>query len=384
MNFKLENQTYIVNCDWLSFNVKLIEPEPEIECPAGYRLEILQGNNIFKNRLILRDDTGAKIITCLWCPYSKVIDKLTMTCQIANALLYESGILRAFELLQRIVQCEFNTCSRLDFCCDFVATDRHIAIVRKLTSGAMYVTGKREGSEFWHNTKYKGHDAKFSHCLSWGAKSSEIKVKLYFKSREQNLLQPEGIPDKPYIVAQWQEMSLDIKKVWRLEFSISGAGLLRYRGKLITLEDVSSPQWYCGVFADLYKKRFEVRKNQGKRKGKHNDDAIVDFFPKEFVRMLGETELVWKETEKNRLPDADVVTSLRKLLKLLEEPAATSSEDVFDSIAASICTLVEVAHLQLYCERLLGKPVEQYMNELRNEVGFGVHELTPAPSKFWL
>lgn len=384
MNFKLENKVYIVNCDWLSFNVKLLEPEPEIECPDGYRLEILQGNNIFKNRLILRDFSGAKIITCLWCPFSKVIDKLTMTCQIANALLYSDGILKAFELLQSVVQCEFNTCSRLDFCCDFEVTERHMAIIRKLTSGAMYVSGKREGSEFWHNTKFKNKDTKTSHCLSWGSKSSEIKVKLYFKAREQNLLQPDGIPDKPYIVAQWQSMDMDIQKVWRLEFSLSGAGLLRYKGRLITLEDVSSPQWYCGVFADLYKKRFEVRKNQGKRKGKHNDDAKIDFFPKELMRMLGEIELVWKETEKNRLPDADVVTSLRKLLRLLEEPAATSSEDVFDSIAASVCTLVNVAHLELYCEKLLGMSVENYMNELRSEVGFGIHEMTPAPSKFWL
>lgn len=379
MTFLKNGTAYMFNIDWLSYNVRLLEPEPELVCPEGYRLELLPGNNIFKNRLILRDEGGAKILTCLWCPFSRVIDKRTMTVQVANRLLYESGIKPSFELLQQVVDCEFNTCSRIDFCCDFVGDGRILSIVRKLNSGAMYVEGKREGSVFWHETDYNNNKSKFPHCLSWGSKTTQIKVKLYNKSREQNLTITGGTPDKPYIVEEWQLAGVDITKVWRLEFSLTSAGLMTFDGYLITLDMVDNPTWFVGIFMKWLNTRFVIRKNQGKRKGHHNNDEIVEFLPLKLHKL----DLMRKPVLEHRYPDADQVTSLRKLLILLEQPTAQSSIIVFDSIAESVLSIVSVAHLDYYCEQKLGKPIGQYLNDMRERVGGGINVLTPAPSKTW-
>lgn len=379
MLIRWTDQPFLINVDWLSYNVNLLEPEPELFCPEGYRLEILPGNNIFRNRFILWNSKGEKILTCLWNPYSRLIKKTLMTAQVANKWLYEDAILTSYTLLQEVVQCEFNAVSRIDICCDFIADNRELNIVRRLNSGAMYVSGKGEGSIFWHKSEYKGHDTKFPHCLSWGSKTSEIKVKLYNKSREQTTDQPNPNPDKPYIVYQWQCADMDISKVWRLEFSLSSAGQLRYESKVITLEDVATPSWYVAAFMGMYTSRFDLRKNEGRRKGHHNDDTKVNLLP----LRLEDIALRWKDTERHRLPDADVVTTLRKLMQLLESPTCMANVTMFDSVAAAVMSLVSECGLDFYVERKIGMSIVSYIETLRERIGCGIFEVEPSLSRSW-
>lgn len=375
------SQKLSVNVDWLSFNVKLNDPEPELTCPNGYRLEIYEGNNIYKHRSILFNEGGRKILTCLWCPHSSILNKLIMTCQVANSYLYEDGgIDFAFNLLQQIVDCEFNAVSRVDICCDFEASPRQLGLIRKLASGACYVQGKREGSQFWHESNFKNSLSRMAHCLSWGSKQSEIKVKVYNKSREQQVDgNGSGEPDKPYIVATWSEFGMDISKVWRLEFSMSSAGQLRYDNKCISLEDVSSPFWFVRVFAGMLAKRFVVRRNQGRRNGHCNDDEIVQFlrFPreKEFLK--------WQDVRQHRLPDSEVITSLRKALGLLETPVAMCNEKVFRCFAESVIEIVESNNLDRYFNDRYGCSPRAYCEGLLVEVGEGCHDVELKPSLKW-
>ena len=110
---------YCINCDWLAFSVKLNEREPELQCPEGYRLELLQGNNIYKNRFVLYDADGRKCLTALWSPYSSVLDATIMTVQAANWMLYSVSASYIMDLLLQIVDCEFNSVGRVDIFCDF-------------------------------------------------------------------------------------------------------------------------------------------------------------------------------------------------------------------------------------------------------------------------
>ena len=54
---------YLISSDWLTFSVKLSNEYAEPTAPKGYRLELYDGNNIFKKRAILFDDIGRKLFT---------------------------------------------------------------------------------------------------------------------------------------------------------------------------------------------------------------------------------------------------------------------------------------------------------------------------------
>lgn len=372
---------YAVNLDWVSYSVRLQEDAPELYCPDGYRLEILPGNNIYRNRWILRSTDGEKIATALWSPYSRVLDAKVATVQIANKWLYDYyGIDFAHGLVMEVWQCTFNAVSRLDFACDFCASDRQLGIIRKLASNAMYLAKKRAGSIFWHERRVGERKIRECHCLSWGSKVTEIKLKLYWKSRELGLIGggdeiPEG--DKPYIVDEWRKCGHDVLRVWRIEYSITGSGQLMWDDKPITLEDIKSGAWVVWMWGTLYQSRFDLRKNQGRRTDKHNLDECVSLFGWDVTRI----DIRWRKYDPtDKTPDMETVTVLRRLLRQLEEPTIVASPVVWDSLANTVCTLVGNNHLIGYYQRLFGDIPINHLAALRSQLEVGDGIVYPEPT----
>lgn len=372
---------YAVNVDWLQYSVILKSRTPELYCPDGYRLEILQGNNIFKNRWILYNSGGTKIATALWTPFSSVLDEFVATVQIANIWLYDPyGIEYAHRLVQDVWDCTFNSVGRFDVCCDFSATDRQMSIIRKLSSNAMYLGKKGEGSIFWHNRAVgdEKHVVREPHCLSWGSKHSEIKCKLYWKSRELGLVGQKNdngnsfIPecDKEYIVEEWRKCGFDVLRVWRLEFSMCSTGQMMFDGKLVTWRDLCSGEWHAKVFSALYNSRWDIRKNQGRRTKSHNKDEAVQLFVFEYDKL----QMKWKEPKEERLPDGEVISTLRKLLRELESPAVIGNQNVFGSMCEAIREIVMLNGMGTWCARKLPRGLEGYFDDVWNHVGGGVVE----------
>lgn len=389
MLIKNSNQeTMIVNVDWLSYSVRLADAMPELICPEGYRMEVLQGNNIYKNRFILRDCTGEKVVTCMWCPYSSVLDKNVATVQVANSWLYlPYGIEHCHDIMCQCWDCAYNGCSRVDICCDFVANDRRMRLIRKLQTGGVYIAKKREGSTFWHERLVGERKVRECHCFSWGSKKTEIKCKLYNKSREVGLVTKDGkIPEtveKQYIVDSWRKAGFDILRVWRLEFSLQGAGQLRWDGKVIDIADVGGDTWALYMYASLYQSRFDMRYNDGRRTVKHNDDRQIDFLLLKEWTVEGCT-INWQEYNHDEpTPDAESITTIRKLMLQLESPAATSNTAVFDAIANAVGVILQEGKFRAYFDRCFGKPFDVYMAEKRAETGEGIIHVSDAPSKFW-
>ena len=281
MIIKNGDDALCINCDWLQWSVKLMDPEPELTCPDGFRLELLQGNNIYKCRAILYDLMGRKWLTLMWMPYSSVLSPYVMTVQAANWLLYCDAGGSVMDVLGQIVDCEYNSMGRLDICCDFQMSERILLILKHLNSGHYYVQGKREGSVWWHEkgSKSMGFFHKELHCQSWGSPQSEIKWKIYFKSREiDNLIHLSPDCAKPWIRDEWIAAGLDDTNVWRIEVSLCGACCLRWEDHIITLSDALSGAWLANVFGDMLEHRFIIRINQGRRNGHKNNDARVPLF----------------------------------------------------------------------------------------------------------
>lgn len=270
------NRPYVLNCDWFSFSFSF-NPKGEIVPPNGYKWVSYPGTNIFRKRYILYNSEGAKMLTICCDPYSPILKPDVGSAQIANPWLYRSET-EFFRLaLDGFKGGRFNGCSRLDIALDFHPTDSEFATIRKLTSGAYYVSGKSEGSLFWHTEKYNDKEYRMAHCLSWGSKSSMLNTKLYNKSLEIHADNP-AYCTKPYIVDQWRGWLPDIRNVWRLEFSIMDVNQYVFGGEKYKMGDALDGNLLIHTYSTLKNKRFTIRKNQGRRHGHRNEDEIVDDF----------------------------------------------------------------------------------------------------------
>lgn len=381
MNFDYLGHKYCCNCDWLQFSLLCGEEyEPELTCPDGFRLEVLPGNNIFKHRAILsRCSDGAKFFTLLWCPYSSRLKSNIMTCQIANYCLYSSSINMCFNLLQQVVDCAFNSMGRIDVCLDFEVSNYELMFIRSLWIGEYYVERKSEGSSFWHSTN--DGIGRNVHCMSWGSKSSEIKVKIYNKSRELGISNDNPMGDKPYIVEEWIRAGMDINRVWRMEFSICSSGQLRWNDdedgqKVITLEDVRNQTWLLQLFCKMYESRFVCRRDAGLRNGHHNNDPRVQLL----VLPPADVVVKWKDVAEDAC-STEEITLLRKMMNSLEMALPVANDKVFARMAEVIFELTSTRQMENYFVKCWGDTPQVVLQRLYDAAGEGIREEFPNLSR---
>ena len=379
MYFTHDKKRFCCNCDWLQYSVHLKDQEPELFCPNNLRIEICQGNNIFEHRALVFDGRGSKLLTLLWKPFSKVLPNNLMTVQVANESLYVAngmGIKWSFEIVSQIVDCTFNAIGRLDICLDFEGSEYITKFLGHLNSGHYYVQAKSEGSTWWHDTGGQSISKKQLHCLTWGSPHSEIKVKIYHKSREQGILNGEE-PAKPWIVNEWKEAGMDEKNIWRLEFSLQGAGQLRYQGKVISLDNVADCNWLLMILCQLYAERFVCRINQGRRNGhKNNDEKVLLFnLPK------SPHTLKWAEPKGKDYEIPAAITLLRSMMRQIDNPVVMSHKPTFETYVTAISDIIRDHRLDGYFLRTYNQEPDSYFCDLYNNVGQGIRTCTPSPNR---
>lgn len=376
MYFTYKQKKYCVNCDWLQYSVSLFQTDPQLRCPDGYRVEICQGTNIFQKRALVFDLHGRKTLTLLWQPYSAVLSPYLMTVQVANEGLYSGQINNSLVLLRSIVDCVFNGIGRFDLCCDFEATKQQLNIIKHLNSGKIYVERKKEGSTFWHETTQHGYKHKQLHCLSWGSKTSEIKTKLYHKSREIGLLDGNEC-EKPWISNEWEKNGMDTKNVWRLEFSCNSGGQMRYNERQLNLEDIGNPYWIACCFFDMYHKRFVTRMNEGKQKGHKNLDTQV-----ELLLLPNEGEVLhWAETLQHETESQPAVKLLRSLMANLDNEVLATDRETYQAYAKTILEVVNQHNLSDYFQRYFLVDAYTYLRTRLNNVGSGINHKIMSPKQ---
>lgn len=373
----------IINCDWLQFSVLTAEEEPELFCPEGWRVEVTSGNNIFQHRAMVMDMRGRKWLTLLWCPYSSVLNARLMTVQVGNFVLYGSGVMAAWRLLQLVVECSFNSMGRVDVCADFPIDDDKLLIIKHLNSGHYYIQGKQEGSAWWHQVVVPAGSREVKrkqlHCLSWGSKTSKITVKLYNKSREQGMLLPERQAEKPYIVDMWRQVGWDVQRVWRLEFSLCSSGQLAWEHKAIMLEDVASIEWLERVFSTLLRTRFVVRINEGRRNGHKNLDPVVPFLS----CPASAGSLRWVLGRGDGVEVGEEVKALRSLVSQLSSPVVCSSVPLSAALCSAVDELVRSAHMEGYFLGTFGCHSWDFLDEVMSKAGSQIVEVDANPRRIF-
>ena len=325
-------QKILCSCDWLGLSLRL---SGEVKPIEGYVWREYSATNVWNKRRILYTDDGDKVLTLLNEPRSAIIAKNAALLEIENEWLYHGGgYWRILDTLRSSVFFEVIGISRLDLCVDFVPTKSQSATIDNLYNGKYYVVGKRNGSNFWSRNKNPKLQAdwlnrEIPHNQSWGHKTSAIKWKLYYKSKE--LLDAMGgkFYDKPYIVDMWRINGLDTSNVWRLEVSLKHLNDYSIYGHPITLDWLEDNQ--LELFCQMYNQRFQIRKNQG-HLDRSNDDEV------EFLPIPKIMQTFQRNDPKSHRQHNGRITLLRHLVQSLDDEQvlldAVSRNAVFDHIAS--------------------------------------------------
>lgn len=267
----IDKQKISVNCDWFSFSAKsnCHYEEIELQCPIGFNIEILKGTKQYRQRFIVTDNVGIKMMTILMFPIIKFIDEDLMLVEIGNQYLYNDALKLCWVVLQAIVPCTYNNPSRVDICCDINPTYRQRKIIRGLFRKNYYVAQKNDWSQW--GQKEDGHQ------LTWGSKKSQFKWKLYNKSKELKVTEEIREYDKPYIVDEWKKCGMDIYNVWRLEISMTDVSKIELFGNKIMFEDIIDQATITMIFFEMLDRRFVIRRKEGHtRKSNDTEVKLID------------------------------------------------------------------------------------------------------------
>lgn len=355
-------QPLLLNTDWLALSVLFDNNAEWHRPPIGHTFVDLDGSNVWRKRKILFNEYAEKVCTIMYEPKSSIIDSRAGLIEIANEWLYHGiGVLKILDIINDCKLYTINGISRLDLAVDFNPTDEQWEIIQRLAAGTAYVGGKRSGSGFWSMVnnglladRYQGQ--KIPHCQSWGHKTTAVKWKLYYKSKE--LLDALGgkMWNKPYIVDCWRDAGLDRRDVWRLEVSLKGCNQLDCnRVPLSWMEWKNArPQ---AVYAGLYSSRFQVRANEG-HKDKTND-TLLEFLP---IRYGCEIKCA---KPKNTTQRNGRITLLRHLLASLDTHEVLLDDNSREAVLWHVEELVHANGLENYFLMMAGQHIEDYVEDIR-------------------
>lgn len=360
-------QPIVGNCDWLAWSVRGIDLNL---LPSGsvcfrhkgttYEVKLFDGTATYRHRWVFFEkDHADKVATLLCWPKSKLFDPGSGLLEVANEWLYHGiGWAGVFDLVNFFAPMVRYGYSRLDYAFDFTPNRRQRCIIQMLADSKAYIAGKRNGTAWWSIDSSEGCPApyrgrKIPHCQTWGHKTTAVKWKVYYKSKE--LAEPNAWRgfEKPYIVDLWRKAGLDVYNVWRVEVSIhhgNGFEVNECAGIPYDLDRAGMERVARGLLAS----RFIIRKAEG-----HTDktnDRVLPLF--ENYRL---TAVKCRQYDGDRQTDARHAL-LRRLLAAMDEPEIEVSDRLRVGVAWLANELVEVDKLGMYAKSLLeGEDWQDYM-----------------------
>lgn len=362
-----------LSCDWLALSLRLLSPVGA--APEGHKWAFYSPTATWMSRWCLYNDYGEKVLTLLFQPRSgSVIKADRALLEIANEWLYHGlGISGVLALLSQSVEFGIMGISRLDLACDFEPSmEQHDTII-DLYQGRCRVAGKLNGNGWWSTINNKKLSPMWQswcpHDMNWGHKTSDVKWKLYYKTKElRDEAGGQGY-SKPYIVDRWREFGLDETNVWRLEVSIKNCNNFDYKGDKLTFDRFMHDT--VDIYKALYNSRFKVQRNEG-HKDKSND-TVVEFLP------IGRCRDAFKvHREDHKVTHNSCLTLLRHLINDVQTEQCMMHEVVREEVLAMIERLLEVNYLHSYFHTIVGESFESWREFVRVKAYYFGREFVPS------
>ena len=357
-------QRILLNTDWMGISLHIETPVKD--APQGYMWRTYEnGTNVWKMRRILYTDCGDKVFTLLNEPKSRVIDPRAALLEVENEWLYHGiGVRGILQLLMKMCIFSVRGLSRLDLAMDFNPTKRQYHVIKQIAKGRYRVQGKGTMVPWWGMMKgewvpeqYRGELLPYD--VSWGHKTSDVRWKVYYKTKELKDAAGGMGWDKPYIVDCWRDAKFDENNVWRLEVSIHSCNGILWNGEPLTLDAWGNHT--AAIAKDLYTSRFVVRANDG-HKDKSND-RIVKFIPVEGWHNV-------RCRKGNGLAEHNGrISLLRRLVQSLDEEQILLDRVSREDVLTHIGSMVRRDGLQQYFKAMTGDYYETFCDRVRADAG---------------
>ena len=348
-----------LSVDWLALTLRLNSRIGS--APSGHTWAFYSGTNVWNSRWCLYNDYGEKVFTILFQPKSGVIASNCALFEVANEWLYHGlGITGVVGLLRQCCDFDILGISRFDLAADFNPTKRQAGVIKRLARGDYYVQKKQNRlpwyhsmTESWVPEMWRGE---VPYDQSWGHKTTDIKWKLYYKTKELRDNAGGSTYDKPYIVDMWRDVGLEESNVWRLEVAVHNANRFDFKGERLTFERLMHSG--SDLFQALYTSRFTIRLRQGH--ADRSNDRIIPFLPVGAIR--GQFKCRPSETiaEHN-----GSLTLLRHLTSDIMTEQVLLNEPVRESLLSTIEVILERDGLHRYFRSLVEMDFDDWVEWLR-------------------
>lgn len=366
-------QKLLLNCDWLGLSLHLAgEPQPL----SGYIWKEYTATNVWKKRRVLWTEDGDRVLTLLSEPHSSTINAQSALLEIENEWLYHGGgYAHILDLLSRSVLYYITGISRVDLAVDFCPDEAQKEVIFGLASGEYYVKGKSNRVPWWTMIRseklhpmWNGRNVPYDQ--SWGHKTTDIKWKLYYKTKE--LLDAGGgkFMMKPYIVDQWRINGLDATNVWRVEVSCRKLNNYHLYGSRIDIDSLQRN--FQELFLQLYESRFKIRLNAG-HKDKSNDPVVT------FLSVPQITYTFKKRETANERQHNGRITLLRHLVESLDDEQVLLDKRSRDAVFEHMALLIERDNLQNYFFAMTGKWYDEFISDKELEAKESLEVTIPRP-----
>lgn len=361
-----------LSVDWLALSLRL-EAMP-VGCPEGHRWAYYTQTNVWASRWALFNEFGDKVFTLLFQPRQSILHPRTALLEVANEWLYHGiGFGGVLSLLGQCVRFRVTGISRLDLAADFNPDEHQEEVIRSLADGRMYVGNKRNRVPWFSTihdaalpTRWQGETP---HSHTWGHKTTDVRWKLYYKTKElRDAAGGKGF-DKPYIVDMWKEYGLNVTDVWRLEVSVHNCNNFNFMGDKLTYER------FCKSGSDLYQalytSRFQVHRNEGHKD--RSNDSEVEFLP------VGRLSGAFKVRRSEALTEHNGrLTLLRHMYHDIMEEQVLISDVAREAVLDAMEQIIEEDRFHRYFVAMAGQSFEEWREWLRVKAYyFGVENLKP-------
>ena len=368
-------QPLLLNVDWLGLSVRW-RVKGWRSLSDRYSFIDYDGTNVWRKRRIIYNEYVEKVATIMWEPIASIIDQRAGLIEIANEWLYHG---RSPDKILSDIQAarpfDVIGMSRCDLAVDYNPTPEQREIAAGLATRKYYVAGKRNDSQFTsvnHNERLASVNLgrALCHCQSWGHKTTSVKWKHYYKTKE--LLDAGGgkVFDKPYIIDCWREAGLEINDVWRLEVSMKHCNQLHFRGEPLSYPAMcSAPR---ELFMALYTERFSIHLNEGH--ADKSNDKVVEFLP------IGSASGVRVAPPAATTQRNGRITLLRHLVASLDTEEVLLDDDSREEVLQHISGIVARDGLAEYFRVIVGTDLWSWVEAVRVRA-YAILENHTAPNR---
>ncbi len=355
------SDSLLLNCDWLGLSLQIAGDPRPID---GYQWREYSATNVWAKRRVLWTDEGDRVLTLLSEPRSTVINSRAALLEIENEWLYHGGGFRKIlDLLTTSVFYTITGISRVDLAVDFSPTEAQKEVICGLGDGSYYVGGKSNRVPWYAQLNSDKLSPMWNHKnvpydQSWGHKTTDIKWKLYYKSKE--LLDAGGgkFFMKPYIVDQWRLNGLDVSNVWRVEVSVKKCNNYSLYGERITIDNLERN--FHEFFLQLYDSRFQIKLNEGHKD--RSNDKRVSFLD---VRKINYT--MQRRQPSNERQRNGRITLLRHLVQSLEDEQVLLDRQSRFAVYEHMQKIIERDNLENYFFAMTGYWWDEYITVMDNK-----------------